>query len=271
MRLALYQGPPPLAAPSADAREAYIVGLTKAAATAASFGADLLVTPEMSTSGYNIGDAIGELAEPRDGAVHERLSAVARANDLAIVYGYPERARDMVFNALRAVDPAGRVLADYRKCHLFGDLDRGHFAPGDDAVVQFVLGGARIGLLTCYDVEFPETVRAHALAGADIVVVPTGLMTPYDSIATVLLPARAMENQVFVVYVNRCGTEGDLTYCGSSCVVGPDGRDVIRAGKDEALLYADIEVAALARSRAEFTYLADRRPVLYTALTEPHA
>jgi nitrilase len=271
MRLALYQGPPPVAAPPAEARDGYVEALARAAATAASFGAELLVTPEMSTSGYNIGAAIEALAQPRDGAVHERLAEVARDNDLAIVYGYPERAGDAVYNALRAVDSAGRVLADYRKCHLFGELDRAHFTPGDEPVVQFVLGGTRIGLLTCYDVEFPETVRAHALAGADVVVVPTGLMTPYDDIATVLLPARAMENQVFVVYVNRCGTEGDLTYCGASCVVGPDGRDLVRAGTDEILMYADIDASVLAASRADYAYLADRRPELYTALTEPRA
>lgn len=92
-------------------------------------------------------------------------------------------------------------------------------------------------------------------------------MVPHDPVARTLVPARACENQIFVAYANRCGREGDLSYVGQSCVVGPDGRDLARAGDGEELLVADIDVAAIKASRRSFDYLADRRPDLYPVLT----
>ncbi|NWJ69658.1 hypothetical protein HX744_03595 [Pseudonocardia sp. ICBG1122] len=122
--------------------------------------------------------------------------------------------------------------------------------------------GWGLGLLVCYDVEFPETVRALALAGADAVLVPTANMLPYDHVPRVLVPARAWENQVYVAYANWCGTEGSLTYGGLSCVAGPAGA-VVRAGRDPELLVAELDRSALAVSRRANPYLADRRPDLY--------
>jgi predicted amidohydrolase len=269
MRLALYQGPAPVARARrpADVRDAYLAEISGVAATA---DADLLVCPEMSATGYNIGlAAIEALAEAPDWPIFQRLSALAREHGIALVYGYPERAADGIFNALQAIGPDGSSLAGYRKCHLFGDLDRSLFAAGGEPLVQFTLDGWRIGLLTCYDVEFPEAVRVHALGGTDLLVVPTGLMSPFDEVANLLVPARALESQLFVAYANRCGTEGDLDYLGSSCVVGPDGHDIVRAGRDEQIVYAEISTRTLVASRAENPYLVDRRPELYADLARP--
>jgi predicted amidohydrolase len=122
-------------------------------------------------------------------------------------------------------------------------------------------------VLICYDIEFPEPARRLALAGADLVAVPTSLMAPYDVVARTLVPARAAENQLFVAYANRVGREGDLSYVGQSCVCGPDGGDVARAGRDEeALLVADLDLDAIARAREDHSYLGERRPGLYGAL-----
>lgn len=123
-----------------------------------------------------------------------------------------------------------------------------------------------MGLLICYDVEFPEAVRAHALAGVDLVAVPTALMRPYDIVADTIVPARAYENQLFVAYANRCGAEAELNYCGRSCVVAPDGNDLARAGASEELIFAAVEPAAYQASRISNPYLADRRPALYGEL-----
>jgi nitrilase len=258
MRLALFQGPET----SGDVA-ANLAALDAAAAAASGADADLLVCPEMAVSGYNIGPLARERAEPADGPVYERVAGTARGHGLAIAYGYPELAGGGVYNATQVVDRDGRVLARYRKCHLYGDLDRDLFLPGEQGVVQFDLAGLRVGLLTCYDVEFPEAVRAHALAGAELLVVPTGLMSPYEIVAHTLVPARAYESQVFVAYANRTGVEGDLEYCGLSCVVGPDGVDLARGGAGEELLVADVHRSALETSRAVNTHLADRRPELY--------
>ena len=258
MRLALFQGPE---APGDAA--ANLAAIDGAAAAAADRGADLLVCPEMAVSGYNIGALARERAEPADGPAYRQLAETARRHGVAIAYGYPELAGGGVYNATQVVDSGGRVLARYRKCHLYGDLDRDLFAPGEEGVVQLDLAGLRVGLLTCYDVEFPEAVRAHALAGTELLVVPTGLMSPYEIVTYTLVPARAYESQVFVAYANRTGVEGDLEYCGLSCVVGPDGVELARAGAGEELLVADVHRSVLERSRDVNTHLADRRPELY--------
>jgi predicted amidohydrolase len=237
------------------------------ARVAAETDADLVVTAEMSATGYHIGARTHELAEPADGPTAARMSALARETGVALAYGYPESDGEHVHNSVQLVDAAGRRLANYRKTHLFGDLDKAWFTPGDEAVVQADLGGVRIGLLICYDVEFPELVRAHALAGTELLVVPTALMHPYELVADTLVPARAYESQLFVAYANRCDTERELTYCGRSCVVAPTGAVLARAGAGPELIAADVTRAALLASRAENTHLADRRPELYRGTT----
>ena len=236
------------------------------ARAAAAAGARLLVTPEAFTSGYAV-PGLGELAQPAAGQWAQEVAAIAADSGLAILYGYPERADGHVSNSAQLIDRDGRVLANYRKSHLYGELDRSAFEPGDGDFTVVELDGVNVGILICYDVEFPETVRALALAGADLVVVPTALMRPYEVVARTVVPARAYENPVYVAYANRSGNEGELAYCGESCVVGPDGVDLARAGSGDELLLAEIDPARLASSRADNTHLDDRRPQLYGALT----
>ncbi|KFU77968.1 carbon-nitrogen hydrolase family protein [Amycolatopsis lurida] len=233
----------------------------------AASGADLVIAAEMSTTGYHIGARSRELAEPADGPTAKRMSALARETCVALAYGYPESADGRVYNSVQLIGPGGQRLANYRKTHLFGDIDRDWFEPGTEAVVQAELDGLRIGLLICYDVEFPELVRAHALAGTELLVVPTALMSPYELVADTLVPARAYESQLFVAYANRCDTEQELTYCGRSCVVAPTGEVLARAGTDPALISAEVPRDALVASRLENTHLADRRPELYRGLS----
>ncbi|MET8850407.1 carbon-nitrogen hydrolase family protein [Amycolatopsis sp. NPDC004625] len=230
-------------------------------------GAELVVAAEMITTGYHIGARTHELAEPADGPTAGRMAAWARRTGTALAYGYPETDGEHVYNSVQLIDSTGRRLANYRKTHLFGDLDKAWFTPGDEAVVQADLDGIRIGLLICYDVEFPELVRAHALAGTELLVVPTALMSPYEIVADTLVPARAYESQLFVAYANRCDTERELTYCGRSCVVAPTGEVLARAGAGPDVVTADVTRDALIASRRENTHLADRRPELYRGTT----
>ena len=259
MRVALLQGPAETPDP-----EAGLAAVADAAARAAAAGARLLVTPEMSLTGYAIGaDRVAELAEPVPGPLTGRVAALAAEHGLAIAVGLPVRTAAGVANTVVVVDADGALLASYAKAHLYGDVDRDAFVPGDVGVVQFRLDGVVVGLLVCYDVEFPEAVRAHPLAGTELLVVPTGLMDPYGHVGTVLVPARAYESQVFVAYANRTGAEGEFVYCGASCVIAPDGTELARAGRGEELLLADVDPAVLTASRRVNTHLADRRPELY--------
>ncbi len=263
MRIALLQGPAETPDPDAG-----LAAVADAARRAAAAGARLLVTPEMSLTGYAIGAGqVAELAEPVPGPLTDRVAAIAAEHGLAIAVGLPVRTAAGVANTVVVVDSDGSLLAGYAKAHLYGDVDRDAFVPGDVGVVQFRLEGVVVGLLVCYDVEFPEAVRAHALAGTELLVVPTGLMDPYGHVGTVLVPARAYESQVFLAYANRTGAEGEFVYCGASCVLAPDGTELARAGRGEELLLADVDPAVLTASRRVNTHLADRRPELYPTET----
>jgi 5-aminopentanamidase len=273
LRLACLQGPVtdhPHGSPDPAAdRQANLAYLDATAAAAAGRGARLLVTPEMFLTGYAIGAAaVRELAEPADGPSAAAISEIARHHETAILYGYPELGADgRVYNAVQLIDRDGTRLAGYRKTHLFGEVDRAAFTAGDQLVVQAQLEDVTVGLLICYDVEFPETVRAHGLAGTELLLVPTALMKPYEFVPRTLVPARAVESQLFVAYVNRIGVEREFEYCGESVVASPDAHVVAVGAPDhEELVFADVDLEELAASRSINTYLTDRRPELYTAL-----
>ncbi|WP_367847064.1 carbon-nitrogen hydrolase family protein [Rhodoferax sp. WC2427] len=252
LRLALLQCPSlPLDVPANLAR------LERFAAQAAAAGAQLLVTPEMFLTGYNIGGpAAAALAEPSDGPRAQAVAAIARQHQIGIVFGHPEHNGGAVFNAAQCIDAQGYTLGRYRKTQLFGDLDRGMFSPGPGDEPLFDLHGWRLGLLVCYDVEFPENTRRLALQGADLIVVPTANMEGFDFVAQHLVPTRAYENQLYLAYANFCGPEGGLAYNGLSCVAAPNGAGLVQAGRGAELLLADVTRAGLAAGRAMNGHLA---------------
>ncbi|MEU5363798.1 carbon-nitrogen hydrolase family protein [Streptomyces sp. NPDC005925] len=241
--------------------------LDDAAGRAAAAGAGLLVAPEMFLTGYAIGDDIARLAEPADGGCAVAVAGIATRHGLAVAYGYPERDGETVHNSAQLISADGVPLANYRKTHLFGCFEREHFTPGDRTLVQAELNGLTVGLMICYDVEFPENVRAHALAGTDLLLVPTAQMHPFQFVAESVVPVRAFENQMYVAYVNRVGPEGGFEFVGLSTLAGPDGIARTRAGRGEQLVLADVDPVFLAASREANPYLKDRRPGLYGSLT----
>ncbi|MEU3370238.1 carbon-nitrogen hydrolase family protein [Streptomyces sp. NPDC006660] len=245
---------------------ANLKALDEAADRAAGTGAGLIVCPELFLTGYAIGDDIAKLAEPADGPSARAIADIAVRHGLAVVYGYPEREGDAVYNAAQLIGPDGTRLANYRKTHLFGCFEQEAFTPGDQAVVQADLNGLRVGMMICYDVEFPENVRAHALAGTDLLLVPTAQMHPFQFVAESVVPVRAFENQLYVAYVNRTGPEGEFEFVGLSCLAGPDGAARARAGRGTELVVGDVDPEFLAASRANNPYLRDRRPGLYASL-----
>ncbi len=263
LRTALLQGPSGVPASVGESLDA----LEAAAREAAGQGARLLVTSELFTTGYAVGAAtLAEAAEPADGPANARVAAIAARYGIAVVHGYPEREGARVFNSARLTGPDGAALADYRKAHLYGAYEHEAFTPGDRAVAQGTVDGVRIGLLICYDVEFPEAVRAHALAGTELLAVPTALMSPHEFIPMSLVPTRAFENGIHVAYVNRCGPEGEYDFAGLSCLAGPGRTAPARAGTGPGLVVADMDPGERTAARAENPYLTDRRPELYRSL-----
>lgn len=217
-------------------KPANIAAIARAAAAAASTGAQIITFPELFLTGYNLGTRLRDLAEPIDGPSVGAISDIARTHGIAIVLGMPERDGDRVFNTALAVDATGAVAGRYRKIHLFGDDEPSIFTPGEGLTV-ITVGPFKVGLAICYDIEFPELARALARGGADLIAVPTANMLPYTEVPTTAVRARALENGVAVIYANLIGTDGSLTYTGGSAIVGFDGHDRCRAGfGTEALL-----------------------------------
>ncbi|MEB0207781.1 carbon-nitrogen hydrolase family protein [Pseudomonas sp. CCC3.1] len=263
MRVALYQCHPlPLDVAGNLQRLKTIASQTK--------DVDLLVLPEMFLSGYNIGaQAVAELAQAHDGEAAQQIAELAKTTSMAIAYGYPERdANGHIYNSVQIIDSHGKSLCNYRKTHLFGELDRGMFSAGPDAFPVFELNGWKLGVLICYDLEFPENTRRLALAGAELIVVPTANMAPYDFIADVTVRCRAFENQCYVAYANYCGHEGSIQYCGQSSIAAPNGLQVALAKQTETLITATLERQQLLDAKTANVYLADRRPELYNALSK---
>ncbi len=261
MKIALYQGPGRI-----NNVEAAFELMAQKAAEAAANGADILLLPEMYLSGYNIGP---EAARAQALTLESlgQAQSIAKANHIALVFGYPERVGGQVANAAVMIGPDGEILLNYRKTHLFGDLDREMFKSVGDQLSVTKLGGFKIGLLICYDIEFPEPARVLALAGADILLIPTAQMEPYTQVAKLLIPTRAYENQLYVAYANHSGSDDGLNYVGLSSICGPDGAVLAAAGTGEELIYATADKTHHASVRQVDPLIHDRRPELYAPIS----
>lgn len=247
-------------------------------AQAAAQGAGLAIFPECAIPGYcfeSLAEALPH-AEALPGPATERLAAESRRHGCFIVTGLLERAGESLFNACVLVGPEG-LLATYRKIHLpFLGVDR-FTTPGDRPFAVTEAGPVRLGMNICYDGAFPESARSLALAGADLVVLPTNWPPKSECAAQCLTNARAMENSIFYAAVNRVGTERGFTFIGHSRVCDPNGATLATADhQNEQILYADID-PALARDKRlvrvpgkhEVNRIGDRRPEMYGALTQP--
>ena len=226
--------------------------------------ADLLVLPELANSGYHFESQgqSAQLAEPVDGPFVALLRELARARNLTLVSGLAERDGSTLYNSAVLVRPDGSIEL-YRKLHLFLN-EKDHFAPGNLGLPVFQVGAARIGLLICFDWQFPEAWRTLALRGADIVCHPSNLVLP--GLAQRAIPVHALLNRLYVVTANRIGTESGLTFTGRSILVGPRGELLAEAPEtSEETRVVEID-PFLARDKSvtpRNDLLDDRRPEHY--------
>jgi predicted amidohydrolase len=239
--------------------QANLARIERAAIEAARGGADLLITPELGLTGYGAGEAITALAEPVNGDQLRALQAISSANRIVIIAGFAERDEADVYNSAAFVDGDNRP-AIYRKSHLYGNYERSLFKPSNPANCIVEMGGLKLGMLICYDVEFPENVRRLALGGVDMVLVPTALPAGPSGtfIANHMIQVRAFENQIFIAYVNHAGADERFTFAGNSRIAAPDGS-LLSACYDDAeqLIFADIYPAAFTVSSDNNSYLKD--------------
>lgn len=233
--------------------------------------ADVLVLPELASSGYlfaSTEEALPASEEIPSGPVSRLLAGWSRAGRL-VVCGICERVGDRLYNSA-AVFAGGDHLLTYRKLHLF-NTEKTVFAPGSEAPPVFTWKGSRFGLMICFDWFFPEVTRRLALEGAQVILHPANLVLPYCQSAMI---TRSIENRVFTATANRTGTERGVSFSGMSQVTGPKGELFFRAtGSLRGVLSIEID-PALADDKwvtpANHLF-ADRRPEFYTPRTEDSA
>jgi predicted amidohydrolase len=203
--------------------------------------AGLIVFPELFLGAYTV-ENIDELAVDLDGPELRAIADVAKAHSTALVFGAAEHLGDGVANSAFCVDGNGGV-AVYRKVQLYGS-EKGAFVAGDELLVVD-LCGVRMGVMICFDVEFPEVARALARAGAELLVTVSANMEPFGNDHAVFASARAIENGLPHAYVNQVGPGENLTFTGGSTVVSADGEVLARAGSvEETILRAELPLTA---------------------------
>lgn len=231
-------------------------------------GSDMIMFPEMFTTGYElsiVGPRITELAEPVNGPTITALREAAKQAGVYVVAPialYHDDLPGVPFNSAVLIDREGNVAGVYDKQHLWA-LERFYFRGGNGTPV-FQTDFGTIGIMICYDMGYPEVARMLALQGAQIVLCPSAWCEPDHDVWDINVPARALENTVFLCAVNRYGREQDLYMGGHSKVCDPRGRVVAELPDEgEGVLNVEIDLADVVSNRQTSPYLRDRRPELY--------
>ena len=242
---------------------------------AASRGARLAVFAELAFERFYpqhpADDDPHRLAETVPGPITEAFAERAKRHGIVIVLNLYERDGGRAYDCSPVIDADGRLLGRTRMVHITDYAcfhEQGYYAPGDTGVPVYETKAGRIGVAICYDRHYPEYMRALAVAGADLVVVPqAGAVGEWpDGLYEAEMRVAAFQNGYYAGLCNRVGEEDCLTFSGESFVCSPEGEVIARApALQDAILYADVDLAATARSHARRLFLRDRRPELYAA------
>ena len=254
-----------------------------ALAEAAAAGADCVVYPELAFTPFypqhRAGPDAIDLAEPIPGPTTERFQAAAAEHGVVVVLNLYERASvpaetgggDRAYDASPVIDADGTLLGRTRMMHITdydGFYEQGYYAPGDTGAPVYDTAAGRLGVAICYDRHYPEYLRALALQGAELVVVPqAGAEGEWpEGLFEAELRVGAFQNGYFMALANRVGAEDVLTFDGGSFVADPHGQLVTQAPRGtDAILHAEVDLSECGRSHARRLFLRDRRPDQYTS------
>jgi len=234
-------------------------------------GVHLVVFPEMSLTGYTVRDLVYELAEPIPGRSTAELEKVAKEEGVYMVFGMPERSEkfgDVIYNTAVLLGPEGYV-GKYRKMHLPTHSvfeEKRYFRLGyETPIFQTSIG--KLGMIICYDVFFPEASRLLKLKGAQLIICISASPAVRRVFFETLTAARAMENVVFLTYVNLVGVEDGLEFWGGSRLISPSGKIIAKAKyNEEDLVTGSIDYADLNRVGIFVPTTRDARPELFDQL-----
>jgi predicted amidohydrolase len=232
--------------------------------------ADLVVFPELFLSGYTLAH-IDELAVQRDSPELKSVADIARESSTALIFGAAERVSEGIANSAFCVDEQGAIVGVYRKVQLYGGEESDAFVAGDELLIV-ELCGLKMGIMICFDVEFPEVARSLAWAGAELLLTISANMEPFGNDHAVFVSARALENGLPHVYVNQVGpVEENLTFVGGSTVVSSDGEIYAQASSSKEEI-PSVRLLLPAKSNLREDYLSQlRSPMPRVKTVQPEA
>lgn len=233
------------------------------AAQAARNGSDVIVFPELWSTGYDLENAAIHAA-PIDKGPFALMSSLAGEHSIQVTGSCLSLLGPEQFgNTAVYFDSSGRILGHYTKIHLFQLMSEHRYLTAGDHPTVLQTSWGRIGLAICYDLRFPELFRSYALAGVSAIFLPAEWPHPRLAHWQVLLRARAIENQVYMIACNRVGVSGDTHFLGHSCIIDPWGEIIVEAGEEEQLVTAEIDIGKVNQARSRIPVFEDRRPEVY--------
>ena len=288
IRLGIYQ----IQASSGEgATEKNMKLLEEAVILATKYNVQLLSFPELFVPGYTLSpEDVHTVAEYKDGPSITKAIELAKTNNMALLVPYAEKVDESdgitrYYDAIAVINENGELLNSYKKTQLYGQQERDNWSFGTSDYPVYSIFNFPVGVLNCYECEFPELQRILALNGAKLIVGPTAAdnyyrlpdgqrsSVPYPDISKILIPANAYANNIFFAYANRCGYEqrgeDQWHYRGNSIVCGPHGDIIVEANHEQnTMLIADCIPAnyGMTHPAPKYYYLKDRRPKLYKKL-----
>lgn len=225
--------------------------------------ADTIVLPEMWNAGYAL-EELDRLADENGERTKAFLSRLAKEYKLNIIGGSVavKRGRQF-FNTQYVADRYGNIIAEYDKAHLFKLMDEHVYMNAGEETNVFRLDGVTCGGVICYDLRFPEWIRTHVLQGANIMFIPAQWPKKRIDHWQLLLQARAIENQCYIVAVNRVGEDPNNEFSGHSMIIAPWGELLLSGETREGIFYAELDLREVKRVRETIPVFDDRKPDLY--------
>lgn len=226
---------------------------------------DVLLFPEMCDTGYAM-DVIVDKALVWGPDHLAEIRSLAVEKQLTVLLGLSERVDERIYNTVAVLGGGGAQVPRYRKTHLVSiqPIEEQRYLTPGDALGLFDLGDVTAGILTCYELRFPEVARSLTLRGARVLFVPAAWPHVRVDHLLTLLRARAIENQVFVVSACRVGTDAGTRFSGHSLIIDPQGTILARGAEaGEDFLRAAVDLLEIERSRAQIGALEERRVALY--------
>jgi len=218
---------------------------------------DLIIVPELYLSGYGNEKVINKLKEKRVGESSKLIANLCKKYSKAILYGYPEKYQNKLFNAAQFINHKGEVLANHRKSMLPLSSKENRLFDRGSKQTMITYKGLKIGIVICYELEFPELVRKLATKGAQLILAPTAQSIHWPAASRYIARSRAFENGVYVAYANFIGKLYGIDFLGESKIIGPDGLDLTNAKKKETVITSIIDTAAITQVRKKMPYLKD--------------